>query len=97
MARPRKEVSLRLNEMESFLKDNTLSDPDFEQAVKEKTAHNQKVLSEPTIPVGAIIFRNFEVEFDTKTLQIIKHSFTEQEAEVILRNFDKKELMMEVC
>lgn len=94
--RPEKETSLRLSELESFLKREFLLGDDLSIKVKEARIHNREVLSKGKPGIEDIIYRNFEIKYSLETGQTLELELTEQKAETILRNFDKQKLIREV-
>ncbi len=103
---PTSQVTLRLNLMEKFLKEHIIlgtGEQEILEKVLKARTHNKRILAQPRIGINDKIFRNFEVEWDTKTLELLKFEFVEREAESCLRNLDRKnsltkaEFLKEVC
>ena len=103
---PTKEFVFRLNLMEEFLQD-TIVLGDGEEKISEEVLkareHNQKILAKPRIGIDDTFFRNFKVEQDTETLEILRFELSEQSAGNCLRNLDRKDsltttdFVREVC
>lgn len=92
-SKPVLQENFRLNLTEEFLQRRILLSPGIERIEKEVKRcreHNKKVVSQPTIGIDDMCFRNVQVRWDSKTLALVEFKILEQPAEASMRNLDKK-------
>ena len=83
-------VSMRLNQLESFLSKTIILGDDLKELVLKGREHNKKILKQNKIGSSDIIYRNFLLTFDQDTGRTVKLSLLEQKAENCMRNLDLK-------
>lgn len=91
--RPTVSVSLRLNQLESFLSKNVLIGDDLKIKVLEARKHNKEVLKQASVALSDVIYRNFEITYNRDTGQTVKLGLLELSAVAVLRATDKKDTL----